>query len=121
MLDKSTMPPDEFLHFGQSPAVIVVQNIADTQSVIQKRTRVVVRMVNNTAAEVMDARVLPESVGGMNVERALSARPLPVPLSYRPPPPPSYAVSGGTIAWTGGSGAVGATYYPARGMGMSGY
>jgi hypothetical protein len=120
MLDKSTMPVDEFLQFGQSPAVIVVQNIADTQSVIPKRTRVVVRMVNNTAAEVMDARVLPESVGGMNVERALSAGPLPVPLSYRPPAP-LYAVSGGTIAWTGGSGAVGATYYPARGMGMSGY
>src|SRR5436309_2546218 len=98
------MPPDEFLQFGQRPAVIVVQNIAETQSVMPKRTRVVVRMVNNTAAEVMDASILPASVGGMNVENALSAGPMPVPLSYRPPPA-IYAVSNGSIVWTQGSGA----------------
>ena len=77
MLDKSTTPPDEFLQLGQRPAVIVVQNIGATQAPMPKRTRVVVRMVNNTAAEVMDATTLPGSVGGMNVENALSAGPLP--------------------------------------------
>jgi hypothetical protein len=115
MLDKSTMPPDEFLRFDQHPAVIVVQNIAATQSAMPKGTRVVVRMVNNTAAEVMDARVLPPMVDGINVHDALSAGPMPVPLSYRPPPP-LYAVSSGSIAWTQGSGAEGSTYYPSRGM-----
>lgn len=113
MLDKSTTPPDEFLQLGQRPAVIVVQNIGATQAPMPKRTRVVVRMVNNTAAEVMDATTLPGSVGGMNVENALSAGPLPVPLSYRPL---GYAGGGGSIAWAQGSGAEGSTYYPSRGM-----
>jgi hypothetical protein len=98
MLDKSTTPPDEFLQLGQRPAVIVVQNITETQAAMPKGTRVVVRMVNNSAAEVMAATILPGSVGGMNVENALSAGPMPVPLSYRPV---SYAGSGG---WTGRRG-----------------
>jgi hypothetical protein len=73
ILDKSTSPPDEFLQLGQHPTVIVVQGIAETQAPIPQRTRVVVRMVNNSAAEVMPAANLPLSVGGINVENALSA------------------------------------------------
>jgi hypothetical protein len=34
MLDKSTTPPDEFLQLGQRPAIIVVQNIAQTQAAL---------------------------------------------------------------------------------------
>jgi hypothetical protein len=113
MLDKSTTPADEFLQLGQRPAVIVVQNITETQAAMPKGTRVVVRMVNNSAAEVMAATILPGSVGGMNVENALSAGPMPVPLSYRPV---SYAGSGGWSGRRGGSGAEGSTYYPPQGI-----
>ena len=86
MLDKSTTPSDEFLRLGQHPAIIVVQNIAATDSAIPKGTRAVVRMVNNSAAEIMPATALPPTVGGINVEKALSAGPMPIPLGYRPPP-----------------------------------
>jgi hypothetical protein len=113
MLDKSTTPPDEFLQLGQRPAVIVVQNITEMQAAMPKGTRVVVRMVNNSAAEVMAATILPGSVGGMNVESALSAGPMPVPLSYRPV---SYAGIWGWTGRTGGSGAEGSTYYPPQGI-----
>jgi hypothetical protein len=113
MLDKSTTPPDEFLQLGQHPAVIVVQNIAQTQAAMPKGTRVVVRMVNNSAAEVMAATILPGSVGGVNVENALSGGPMPIPLSYRPL---SYAVSGGWSERTQGSGAEGSAFYPPQGM-----
>jgi hypothetical protein len=113
MLDKSTTPPDEFLQLGQRPAIIVVQNIAQTQAALPQGTRVVVRMINNSAAEVMAATTLPRSVGGIDVENALSAGPMPVPLGYRPP---SYASSFGWSTQTQGSGAVGHTYYPPGGM-----
>jgi len=73
MLDKATSSPDELLQLGQHPAVIVVQGIAWTEQPLPKRTRVVVRMVNNSAAEVMAAANLPQSVGGINVANALSA------------------------------------------------
>lgn len=113
MLDKSTTPPDEILQLGQHPAVIVVQNIAQTQAAMPKGTRVVVRMVNNSAAEVMAATILPGSVGAVNVENALSAGPMPIPLSYRPL---SYAGSGGWSERTQGSGAEGSAFYPPQGM-----
>lgn len=87
MLDKATMPPDQFLHYGQHPAVIVVQNIAQTEAPMLKGTRVVVRTVNNSSAKVMAAATLPRFVGGINVESALSAGPMPIPLWYRQPPP----------------------------------
>jgi len=64
-------------------------------------------------AEVMAATTLPGSVGGMNVENALSAGPMPVPLSYRPV---SYAGGGGWSEPTQGSGAEGSRYYRAGGM-----
>jgi hypothetical protein len=86
MLDKSTTPPDEFLQLGQHPAIIVVQNIGQTEAPMPQGTRVVVRMINNSAAEVMAATTLPRLVGGTNVEQALSAGPMPVPLGYRPQP-----------------------------------
>jgi hypothetical protein len=113
MLDKSTTPPDEFLQLGQRPAVIVVQNITETQAAMPKGTRVMVRMINNTAAEVMAATTLPGSVGGMNVENALSAGPMPVPLSYRPV---SYPGSAGWSEPTQGPGAEGSRYYRLGGM-----
>jgi hypothetical protein len=87
MLDKSTMPADEFLGLGQRPAIIVVQNIAQTRSAIPQGTRVAVRMINNSAIEVIRADVLPRYVSGIDVESALSAGPLPIPLWYREPPP----------------------------------
>lgn len=98
MLDKPTMPADEFLGAGQHPAIVVVQNIAETERPMPKGTRVVVRMMNNSA-EVMAASVLPRYVGGTNVENALSdpppidvesalsAGPMPIPLWYREPLP----------------------------------
>jgi hypothetical protein len=79
-----------------------------------KTPRVVVRMINNSAAEVMAATTLPRSVGGIDVENALSAGPMPIPLGYRPPPP-SYAGSFGWSERTQGSGAEGSRFYPPGG------
>jgi hypothetical protein len=67
MLDRPTTPSDEFLQLGQLPAIIELQNIAQTEVPLPKRTRVAVRMVNNSAAEVMPATSLPESVGGIKI------------------------------------------------------
>jgi hypothetical protein len=89
MLDNSTTPSDTFLQLGQHPAIIVVQNIANVQAPLPQGTRVVVRMVNGTAVEVLNASILPATVGGINVERALSAGPMPVPLAYQLSLPPA--------------------------------
>ncbi len=115
MLDKSTMPPDEFLQFGQHAAIIVVQNIGQTEAQMPEGTRVVVRMINDSAAEVMAATTLPRYVGGIKVEDALSAGPMPIPLNYRPPPPVPPIRDGWDIP-AQGAGAVGYTIYPDGGI-----
>jgi hypothetical protein len=87
MLDKSTMPADEFLRYSQHPAIVVVQDIPPTEAPLFKGERVVVRVMGDSA-HVLAAAALPAIVGnGINVEQALSAGPMPVPLGYRPPPP----------------------------------
>lgn len=87
MLDKPTMPADGFLRYSQHPVIAVVQDIPPTEDPLFKGQRVVVRVVGDSA-HVLAAATLPTIVGDdINVEAALSAGPMPVPLDYRPPPP----------------------------------